>query len=63
MKPDDVSPNWPKCLSVERVGACLFMLRQHGFVTESEHKKIHARVVRWAHTHIPYQEWLKKNKV
>lgn len=46
MKKHDLVPAWPKQAFLVRLGSCRAMLYLHGFLTDAENDKVHARLLK-----------------
>ena len=45
--PQEKVQGWKKDSALERIRDCAFMLYIHGFLSDSERKKVHNRMMKW----------------
>ena len=45
--PQEKVQGWKKESALERIRNCAFMLYIHGFLSDSERKKVHNRMMKW----------------
>lgn len=51
MRPNDTVIAWKKEPAIDRIHNCKAMLSIHGFLTESESKRVHERMLKWVEKH------------